>query len=164
MSRLGDFRHLPHTRARGKLGEDEAAAWLAARGYLILRRNLRNKAGEIDLIADQAGTLCFIEIKARASRDFGLAIEAVSPVKQRRLVGCRPTSSWPTTRGPVPAASTCSAWTSKRAGGTTPWCRTPSRRADQYRHESSRRAERLSSGWRWMSSTPSAGSPGSREA
>lgn len=87
MSRLGDFRHLPHTRARGKLGEDEAAAWLAARGYVILRRNLRNKAGEIDLIADDAGTLCFIEIKARASRDYGLAIEAVSPAKQRRLVG-----------------------------------------------------------------------------
>lgn len=86
MSRLGDFRRLPHTRARGKLGEDEAAAWLAARGYAILRRNLRNKAGEIDLIADQGGTLCFVEIKARASRDFGLAIEAVSPAKQRRLV------------------------------------------------------------------------------
>lgn len=85
MSRLGDFRRLPHTRARGRLGEDEAAAWLAARGYTILRRNLRNRAGELDLIADDRGTLCFVEIKARASRDFGRAIEAVSPAKQRRL-------------------------------------------------------------------------------
>ncbi len=48
---------------------------------------MRNKAGEIDLIAAEEGTLCFLEIKARASRDFGLAIEAVSPAKQKRLVG-----------------------------------------------------------------------------
>lgn len=85
MSGLGDFRQLPHTRARGKLGEDEAAAWLADRGYRILGRNVRNKAGEIDLVADDGGTLCFVEIKARASRAYGLAVEAVSPAKQRRL-------------------------------------------------------------------------------
>ncbi len=86
MSGMGDFRSLPHTRARGKLGEQEAALWLEARGYRILERNLRNKAGEIDLIADHAGTLCFLEIKARASRDYGLAIEAISPAKQKRLI------------------------------------------------------------------------------
>lgn len=85
MSGLGNFRQLPHTRARGKLGEDEAAAWLAGRGYRILGRNVRNKAGEIDLVADDGGTLCFVEIKARASRVYGLAVEAVSPAKQRRL-------------------------------------------------------------------------------
>lgn len=86
MSGLADFRSLPHTRARGKLGEDEAAAWLAERGYRILGRNVRNKAGEIDLIADDDGTLCFLEIKARASRDYGYAIEAISPAKQKRLL------------------------------------------------------------------------------
>lgn len=86
MGGLDDFRSLPHTRARGKLGEDEAATWLAARGYRILERNLRNRAGEIDLLADDGGTLCFVEIKARASRDYGLAIEAISLAKQRRLI------------------------------------------------------------------------------
>ncbi len=85
MSGLSDFRQLPHTHARGKLGEDEAAAWLAAQGYRILARNVRNKGGEIDLVADDGGTLCFVEIKARASRTYGLAIESVSPAKQRRL-------------------------------------------------------------------------------
>jgi putative endonuclease len=85
MAGLDDFRRLPHTRARGKLGEEEAASWLEARGYRILERNLRNRAGEIDLIAEEAGTLCFLEIKARASREYGLAIEAISPAKQKRL-------------------------------------------------------------------------------
>lgn len=86
MAGLDGFQQLPHTHARGKLGEKEAATWLEQRGYQVLRRNLRNKAGEIDLVADHAGTLCFIEIKARASREYGLAIEAISPAKQRRLI------------------------------------------------------------------------------
>ncbi|HYL05287.1 MAG TPA: YraN family protein [Thermoanaerobaculia bacterium] len=74
------------THARGRAAEQAAAAWLEARGYEILERNVVNHAGEIDLIArDRAGVLCFVEIKARATAAFGPAIAAVGPAKRRRL-------------------------------------------------------------------------------
>ncbi|MCP4663380.1 MAG: YraN family protein [bacterium] len=84
---MGDepFRQQPHTRAQGRAGEDEAVAWLRRRGYDIVERNFATKAGEIDVVARDGDTLCFIEIKARSSRTYGLAIEAVSRKKQRRL-------------------------------------------------------------------------------
>ncbi len=81
-----DFRRQPHTRAQGRLGEDEGVLWLERQGYRIAQRNAVNKAGEIDVVAYDGEVLCFIEIKARATDDYGEAIEAVTPRKQRRLV------------------------------------------------------------------------------
>jgi putative endonuclease len=51
----------------------------------IVARNVRTKVGELDFVALDGETLCFIEIKARASAEYGRAIEAVGPQKQRRL-------------------------------------------------------------------------------
>ncbi|MEM9552960.1 MAG: YraN family protein [Acidobacteriota bacterium] len=79
------FDDLPHTRARGRLGEDEAERWLTARGYRVLARNVTSHAGEIDLVAEEGEVLCFVEIKARANASFGSALEAVTPSKQRRI-------------------------------------------------------------------------------
>jgi putative endonuclease len=74
------------THARGRAAEQAAAVWLEAKGYEILERNVVNHAGEIDLIArDGAGVLCFVEIKARATANFGPAIAAVGRAKRRRL-------------------------------------------------------------------------------
>ena len=85
-TRGDDFRRQPHTRAQGRLGEDEGVLWLERQGYRIAQRNAVNKAGEIDVVAYDGEVLCFIEIKARATDDYGEAIEAVTPRKQRRLV------------------------------------------------------------------------------
>lgn len=74
-----------HTRARGRLGEDEAVGWLEGEGYEIVERNHENKAGEIDVIARDGETLCFIEVKARSSDAYGPAIAAVTPAKQRKI-------------------------------------------------------------------------------
>jgi putative endonuclease len=41
--------------------------------------------GDIDLIGWDGGTLCFIEVKTRTSRDFGPAEFAVDEEKQRML-------------------------------------------------------------------------------
>ena len=57
----------------------------AASGYRIVARNVRTKGGELDIVALDGETLCFIEIKARATAEYGRAIEAVGPQKQRRL-------------------------------------------------------------------------------
>lgn len=83
--RPDDFRAQPHTRARGRLGEEEAVAWLAERGYAVVERNATTQAGEIDLVARDGDTLCFVEIKARAGAGYGPAILAVDARKRSRL-------------------------------------------------------------------------------
>jgi putative endonuclease len=84
-SGLKGFGDLPHTHARGAAGEEAAERFLRLSGYRIVARNVRTKAGELDIVALDGETLCFIEIKTRATREFGRAIEAVGPQKQRRL-------------------------------------------------------------------------------
>jgi putative endonuclease len=81
----GDFHEQPHARGRGKVGEDDAVRWLESQGYHILARNLVNHGGEIDVVASEGATLCFVEIKARAGDRYGPAIAAVGFAKQRRL-------------------------------------------------------------------------------
>lgn len=55
-----------------------------AEGWTILAERLRTPAGELDLIAEKAGLLAFIEVKARPSlRD---AAYALAPRQQQRLL------------------------------------------------------------------------------
>lgn len=70
----------------GREGEEAAAAYLGARGYRIIERNLRFRAGEIDLVAEESGFLVFVEVKTRRGSTFGSAAEAVTAEKRRRLV------------------------------------------------------------------------------
>ena len=74
-----------HTHARGRAAEELASEWLAAQGYRIVGRNVTTPAGEIDLVAVEDEVLCFVEVKARASRRFGTPLAAVDGRKQRRL-------------------------------------------------------------------------------
>ena len=76
------------TRARqvlGAEGEDLSAAWYEARGYEVLARNWRCREGELDLVLHRGGTMVFCEVKTRSSLAFGSPLEAVTPVKQRRI-------------------------------------------------------------------------------
>jgi putative endonuclease len=76
-----------HTRALdGKCAEDLAAAYLAAQGLVLLARNVRCKAGEIDLVCRDGGVLAFIEVRQRARADFGGALASVAAPKRRKLV------------------------------------------------------------------------------
>jgi putative endonuclease len=70
----------------GKTGEDLACGELERRGYAIVARRYRCRGGELDIIARHAGTLVFVEVKARGGREFGDGAEAVTPIKQRRMV------------------------------------------------------------------------------
>ena len=85
MTLLADFGAQPHTVGRGRVAEDAAAAWLEAQGYRVVERNHRNAAGELDLVAEDSDTLCFVEVKARSETLFGPAVAAVGPRKRRRL-------------------------------------------------------------------------------
>ena len=85
MTPVEDFRRQGHTRGRGVSAEEDGVAWLRRRGLEILDRNVEYRAGEIDVVARDGDTLCFIEIKARASGRFGGAVRAVGRRKQRQI-------------------------------------------------------------------------------
>ncbi|MCG8431172.1 MAG: YraN family protein [Candidatus Omnitrophica bacterium] len=68
----------------GQNAEQRAAAYLAHQGYRVIARNYRNKYGEIDIVARDGDTLCFIEVKSRLEGTED-PCAAVSEPKQRRL-------------------------------------------------------------------------------
>jgi putative endonuclease len=70
----------------GKSGEDLAVEELTRRGYAVLARRYRTRHGEIDIVASDAGTIVFVEVKARDGGECGSAAEAVTARKQQRLV------------------------------------------------------------------------------
>jgi putative endonuclease len=76
----------PAGARRGEAGEDLACAHLRARGMKVLARNYRCRSGEIDVVADDCGTLVFVEVKERRGDSHGSAVEAVTAEKRRRVV------------------------------------------------------------------------------
>ena len=78
---------MTHERLRcGAEGEAIAAAFLRARGYTILERNVRCAAGELDLIALDGRTIAFVEVRTRRGWAHGSALESVTAAKQRQVV------------------------------------------------------------------------------
>ena len=73
-------------RKLGQLGEERAASYLEGKGYRILARNVRNWAGEVDLVARDGGTTVFVEVRTRRSRSHGTPEESITRAKARRLV------------------------------------------------------------------------------
>jgi len=69
----------------GRAGEQRAVEHLTARGYAILDRNWRCAQGEIDIVAQRDGALCFVEVKTRRSELYGHPFEAIDQRKLRRL-------------------------------------------------------------------------------
>ena len=70
----------------GRKGERGAARFLKEHGYRVLHRNWKSKLGEVDIIAREGKTLCFVEVKSRSDESFGGAVEAVGPAKQAQIV------------------------------------------------------------------------------
>ena len=69
----------------GRQAELIAAAYLESQGYTICCHNYRAGRGEIDLIAERAGMLVFVEVKSRRSRRHGFPEEAVSSGKADKI-------------------------------------------------------------------------------
>jgi putative endonuclease len=70
----------------GDAGETLAADYLARQGVRVIERNFRVKGGEIDLICRDGAMTVFVEVRRRASTDFGGAAASITPAKQRRLI------------------------------------------------------------------------------
>ncbi len=69
----------------GWTGEQVAVVFLKSKGYTIVEQNFKNKIGEIDIIATDQKTLCFIEVKTRHSDILGSPLEAVTKTKQKKI-------------------------------------------------------------------------------
>ncbi len=72
--------------ARGAAAEQLAARYLQVRGLKILARNLRCKAGELDLVCLDGAVLAIVEVRQRGSAEYGGALGSVTWVKQRRIL------------------------------------------------------------------------------
>ena len=87
------FKWAANTKAAGDGAEIRALAWLVARGLRLVQRNYRvargpsARGGEIDLIMqDSAGTLIFVEVRARRSTAQGGAAASITGTKRARIV------------------------------------------------------------------------------
>ena len=65
---------------RGRQAERIAAWWLRLKGWTILDRRVRTRAGEIDIVVRRGSILAFVEVKAR-----GTETELAYAVDERRL-------------------------------------------------------------------------------
>ncbi|UCC87518.1 MAG: YraN family protein [Anaerolineales bacterium] len=77
----GDYK-----RDLGRRGEGIATTYLQQQGYIILARNWRCPAGELDIVARDGEKLAFIEVRTRRGDRFGTPEESITPAKQARLV------------------------------------------------------------------------------
>lgn len=71
----------------GAEGEEMATQLLAEQGYRIRLRNVRLRAGEIDIVAEDGEITVFVEVRTR--RGFvGDAAGSLSASKRRRMLRC----------------------------------------------------------------------------
>jgi putative endonuclease len=73
-------------QVQGAAAEALAAHYLEARHLVVVRRNFRCKAGELDLVCREAGVLVIVEVRQRRGLAFGGALASVGPAKQRRIL------------------------------------------------------------------------------
>ena len=79
---------IDHTQRRkaGNIGEDAVCGFLARQGYEIIKRNFTVRGGEIDIIAEKADIIAFVEVKTRTIGSMTSAEEAVDLRKQRLII------------------------------------------------------------------------------
>ena len=70
----------------GMRAEELCAELLRAAGLRVLARNWRCRHGEIDLVAEEGGTLVFAEVRYRRDQRYGGAAESITVAKRARLV------------------------------------------------------------------------------
>lgn len=71
-------------RKKGDLGEDIACKYLENMGYKVIERNYLKPWGEIDIVAEKADLISFVEVKS-VSREAIRPEENMHPAKLKRL-------------------------------------------------------------------------------
>jgi putative endonuclease len=86
-TRLAAASAMTYARQRlGEQGESIACEALEGLGYTIIERRYRTRFGEIDVVANDHGTVVFVEVKTKTDCTFSDPVESVTKQKQRRLV------------------------------------------------------------------------------
>lgn len=76
---------IPSANSLGAWGEEQACFYLAKNGYSLLARNWRAGHLEVDIIAEEAGEIVFVEVKTRSYEYMYTALDAVDYAKKYRL-------------------------------------------------------------------------------
>lgn len=74
------------TSSVGAEAESYACRLLTRLGFEILDRNVRIAGSEIDIIARENETLCFVEVRSTSSLHFGGPLMTITPSKRRFLI------------------------------------------------------------------------------
>ena len=75
---------MPNLRRIGEQAEDQAADYLARKGYTIVTRRRKMKSGEIDIVALDGEVLVFVEVKHRSAPGY-VPEESIGAAKARAL-------------------------------------------------------------------------------
>ena len=88
MTRSPDSTSIATTTEIGRVAESRALRYLEAAGLVLLTRNYRCRAGEIDLVMldAEAQVLVLVEVRSRTSVAHGSAAATVGARKQRRFI------------------------------------------------------------------------------
>ena len=70
----------------GRVAEGLAAEFLERFGMRVLTRNWRRREGELDIVAQDWGTLVFVEVRSRTGEELGHPLEAVTARKRAQVV------------------------------------------------------------------------------
>lgn len=70
----------------GSIGEKAVCDYLTADGYKITARNYRIKGGEIDIIAENAEYIAFVEVKSRKPDSMVSGFDAVNKRKKGLII------------------------------------------------------------------------------
>ncbi len=76
---------MTESRKTGLWGEIYASRYLRNKGYSIKDANYRLSGGEIDIIAEKDGTVCFVEVKTRSAGAYFSPSEAVDYQKENNI-------------------------------------------------------------------------------
>ncbi len=77
---------MPRTaESLGKAGEKAALRFIKSHGYKPLVRNFSARGGEVDIIALDGDTICFVEVRTRSSDSFASPEATVGRRKQARI-------------------------------------------------------------------------------
>jgi putative endonuclease len=71
---------------KGRSAEASAVRYLEERGYRVRARNFTCRYGELDVVAELPGMVCFVEVRMRSHAAWGDPSQTVSFAKQRKVV------------------------------------------------------------------------------
>ena len=74
------------SKRTGEAGEAYAVALLERESYKIIARNFHSVYGEVDIIALDMESICFVEVKTRKKNSLSTGQEAITPKKQLNLI------------------------------------------------------------------------------